>query len=1371
MSNNLTFKLILDGDNKGLVSATKQSQEVTTKVFETIRNEAQKVKVTELVQSIHEATKEISDLGDKSIVSASQLRNMSAQSQQAVNALKSELITAQAELARLSQTKASPTDLQNAISRVDELKSSIQLVEVAFGSYEAVATNAMVGVDKATSKTIVEVQKFTTVDLNSVISEAQNATRAIQSMGDGASVSSKDFERIGQLGADAINTLERELLLATNRVNELSQSSRTVSLDEFNQATAKVNSLEDALSLTKNSFTKYESVATDAMRGVGTEVNKTSSSVQKAGHDIYAALNIKPPTEINDAISDLSRKLDDFKKNSKLPAEEISRVSRITEQEIERLKNELRGVDSSVKNTNLGINTFSNGMGVAKFAVSALVGAMATLGVGLGIRELAQAADSYTNLSARINIATKDGGNFNQAMAGVHQVAIATNSSLEATGSLFTRLNTVGKEMGMTQQQALDLTKTVTQAIQVGGGSAQASEAAVQQFIQAMQGGTLRGEEFNSIMENGYGLAEALAKGLGVTTGELRKMAENGELSSERVIKAISSQAESVQATYNQFPLTIGQSLQKITTSWEILIGKMDQSNGASATVAQWLSMLADNISSLDIVLEDIGNGFVWVGDQLKKIDPATIEALKTALVSAYDALKSMASALGNGLEIAGDQINSILGAIFSFNSGVDSASDKTNGLTKLLQALNVVFGFVNDGFTGIKIAANLLAGVVYDVAAAFTYWKSKLLLGEAKVEALKEYEELSNKAKSYYKESSDGAMEFKSKGIEALTEISKTQKERDADAVVSSKAKLDQLLAHQNAEVDGKKVSEDEKIAAVTAYAEAAIKANNGVTDGTVQAELTAKGYMVTLDQAGKVVVTSMLEAKKATEENAKAHELAIERAKKAEQDYQAFLKTSAVEKISLNKQIEDAKKSGDLNALLSAQTSLAAIDAKEKELNQARKARVAEVDTGIQSSADKARKAAKDLGLDLDVSLNRISEGFKTNETNVVNLANGVDKLGVKGKQAGDLTYEAWLKWLETAKSQAEIDLAKAKLQEFGNQGKISTSQVEQGLIAIKLQAQKLPDDINPVTESFKRLGIETKENLKIAAQQAMMDFINVRDSGKATAEGVQKAYEKAAQAAALSGDAGAIAMANAAGAGRNLQIQVDETGKATVESMSKAENAVNSLGRAAERSGQGFREMGRNAREAAEEAKDSIQQWNDALEAKNQAQKEELNKSGTNKATGSSFGSYDRAGVIQELKKLGYTDDEARKHAGSIMSAALAKDKSMAQQTYGTGQANVFNKAYENLAKQGRTSSFGSQIVIQKLAELANGRGVGSISAPSISTPNLSNSSLSDSNQPTKTVNVNINSGNKTVKATVPVGQENDLLELLSQAKSSA
>ena len=224
-------------------------------------------------------------------------------------------------------------------------------------------------------------------------------------------------------------------------------------------------------------------------------------------------------------------------------------------------------------NLNLLAHTagFQQGINGAKFAVNALVAAMAAVGVGLSVQGLVQSADTYANLSARIAIATQEGGNFNQAMAGVHQIALATNSSLDATGELFTKINDTGKQMGLTQQQSLDLTKTINQAIQVGGGSAQASEAAITQLSQALQSGALRGDEFNSIMEQAPGLTKALAAGLSVTTGELRKMAENGELTSERVVKAIQSQSDEVQATYDKFPTTIGNALQRISTSWDIL--------------------------------------------------------------------------------------------------------------------------------------------------------------------------------------------------------------------------------------------------------------------------------------------------------------------------------------------------------------------------------------------------------------------------------------------------------------------------------------------------------------------------------------------------------------------------------------------------------------------------------------------------------------------------------------------------------------------------------------------------------------------------------------------------------------------------------
>ena len=893
---------------------------------------------------------------------------------------------------------------------------------------------------------------------------------------------------------------------------------------------------------------------------------------------------------------------------------------------------------------NLLANTtgLQQGMNGAKFAVNALVAAMAAAGVGLSVQGLAQAADSYTNLSARINIATKDGGNFNQAMAGVHQVALATNSNLTTTADLFTRLNAVGRDMGMTQQQALDLTKTVTQAIKIGGGTAEAADGAVTQFIQAMQGGVLRGEEFNSIMEGGYGLAEALAKGLGVTTGELRKMAEAGELSSERVVKAIGSQATSVQATYDQFPTTIGNALQRISTSWETLIGKMDQANGASATVAQWLVMLADNMQTLDFLLEDAGNGFVWVGDQLKKIDPATIEALKTALMSAYDALKSLGSTVGVTFEAAVGVINTVLSQLFSFGSGVDTAQDKTSGFTKTLQVINIALGVLNDGFAAIGIGTNLFVGALYSVASAWANLVSKFTWGDVKQEAIANMRAMKAEADKYYKEASDGALNFKSKAVEAIEDVDKTQKQIDLEAVASSKAKLDQLLADQKSEVVGKKRSEEEKLSAVQAYAEAAIAANGGVMNAKIQAELIEKGYMVTLDQLGKVTVTSLNEAKKATEEKAKATELAKEREKKAEEDYQNLVTANIPKRIALEQQIVDAKKTGDLTALLSAQTSLAAINAKEAELNEARKARSAEVASGIQGSTDKARKAATALGLDLDVSLNRISEGFKTNATNVNNLALGVENLGAKGKQAGEVTYEAWLKWLETAKSQAEIDFAKQKLNEFGEQGKLSASQVEQGLIAVKLQAQELPDAIDPVTEAFKRLGIETKENLKLAAEQAKMDYITIRESGQATAEGIQKAYEKAAQAAATSGDAGVIASTNAVGAGRNLEIQIDDTGRAFVASANSMEESMHRVNNATYGAQQSFRNLGAIARE---EALSSTEAWNNVLKA------QEGGNHATPKGSKTRL-AFNQDDVIAELIAMGYSEDNAKAVAKGIL-----------------------------------------------------------------------------------------------------------------------
>lgn len=999
---------------------------------------------------------------------------------------------------------------------------------------------------------------------------------------------------------------------------------------------------------------------------------------------------------------------------------------------------------------NLIANTdgFNKGIDGAKFAVNALVGAMAALGLGLGVRELAQVTDTYANLSARIKIATKDGGDFNAAMAGVHQVALATNSNLETTAGLFTRLNTVAKDMNMSQQQALDLTKTVTQAIQLGGGSAQASDAAVTQFIQAMQGGVLRGEEFNSIMENGYGLAEALARGLNVTTGELRKMAENGELGAERVLKALESQKGSINDLYNQMPLTIGNALQKISTSWQILIGEMDQANGASATVAKWLSVLADNMKLLQPILDDIGEGFGWVQEQLsKQYDDAAIQALKDALQSAYDTIKSILGTVGDVYESFSDILDTALSSVFSFTDAWRPAGEEVSGFTKLLQFINVVLGSLSDGFTTIGIGVNLFTGALYSVAAAWNQAKSMFTWGEVKENALKNMGEMQAKAQEYYQKAEDGVMSFESKTVQALSNMSKTDAERNADRIADNEKTLVDLKAQEEQHkadykaisderiklnqqlVDARKIGDQAAIDAALAgiakldqrekeyqaeskknidagliaareYAEAAIKANNGVMDGKMQLDLMDKGYIVTMDQAGKVAVAVGKSMQQAAEDTARKEE-AIKNAKaevkKIDEEYMEFLSQSAVRRAQLSKQIEDAKKSGDLNAVNSAQQAIKQIDADEAEFNVKRLDRINKLNLANSGASTESTKAysqaslaAKQFGVDLDVALNRVSRSFATSGGELGELQKKLQSAGVTGKQAGDAIYLAWQNWLEKAKSQAEIDLAKSKLSEFEKQGVFSTRQVELGMEAIQRATAKLPNDLDAVGAAFERLGIKTKEQLSLAAKSALADFNTIQASGQATADQLRQAYERTMQAAMASGDQATISAAKAKAASMGLEVSIDETGKATVKSYDEMDRAAAKHASTVSNSvTSAYREMGAVARE---EAKSSIEAWNDALTKKTEAETKERDTRNAN-AVFSGSAQYSKAYIFDKLKGIGYDEANASRYADQLFAKGMSLDSREAS-IYKTSNGDIgsvvmmhyLNQAHEN----GRTYS---------------------------------------------------------------------------------
>lgn len=1193
----------------------------------------------------------------------------------------------------------------------------------------------------------------------------------------------------------------------------LKQATTDASKEMGNIIPKGTSELADKLSQSLNA-------ATGIIKDAGDNAKSTAGNFTDFGNKAEKALD-----QLKGDLAQAKQNLEAFSKTKASPADiekaqvevdQLEKEVQQADQAFNGFQAEVNKANTSLENTDTAAQTAQKGIGALKTGYTALIGVMGGIGIGLGIRELAQAADSYTNLSARINIATSEGGNFTQAMAGVHQVSLMTNTSLDATAGLFTKVNDVGKQMGMTQQQSLDLVKTINMAIQTGGGDAAASEAAIVQLTQALQSGVLRGDEFNSIMEQAPGISKALAQSLGVTTGELRKMAENGELSAEKVIQALQQQSTAIEADYAKFPTTIGNALQRIATQWQILIGTMDQANGASATVAQWLVTLADNMDVIETILKDIGEGFIWVGDQLKKIDPATIEALKEALSTAYETVKSMASTLGTGIGNTVDQLDTLLGAIFNFESGVDTATDKTNGLTKTLQALNVVFGFIGDGFDAISIVANLLAGVFYDVGAAFIQLKSKVMWGDAKTQAIADMEAMAKKAQDYYDRASDGALDFKSKGIAAIEEISKTQDQKNQESLQSNNATFAELvqknteftqkskeLAGERAAIDAQlnqarkdgnqstidaiiqksnelegrekehaanRASLDkDMLASAQDYAEAAIKANGGVMDGVMQADLLTQGYIVTMDEAGKVSVQAGQSAEQAAESAAKKEEalkLAKENVKKADEEYLAYQKQAAAERALLEQQIEQAKKSGDLNALASAQASITAIDAKEAELAKNRDLRIAELNkanTGsgqvAETAYSRASAAAKLFGVDLDVSLNKVSKSFSSSGNELDGLKTKLGEAGYTGKQAGDVLYQAWEDWLSKAKSQAEIDAAKAQLLSFEKQGVFSAKQVQMGMEHLDQVNGKLPQNISEVEKAYKLLGITSRKEAGEAADAQMRAFNVLKQSGTASVEELRQALINMADKVYASGDAVKIAAYEAKLAYHGLSKEVSETGQVSVKANNAVEESLHRVRNATGSAGDGFDDLGRRGVQAG---RDTAEAWEEARKATEAAMasagKMKASKTGTTAKHGLSVEE-----IEQRLKDIGYEGD-AKQKAKQLFQDA----EPVAGGYYKSASNEWVKKKYGTTAYDNQKALGNAMYVMEQIEKLEqyvgkSGRSAGlNDYAPSIP----SSPSVRDIDSSPKTT-IRIEAGNgQYVDAQVNADQVNPLTQILKQ-----
>lgn len=244
-----------------------------------------------------------------------------------------------------------------------------------------------------------------------------------------------------------------------------------------------------------------------------------------------------------------------------------------------------------------GMDAIGSAADSVRGALQQLAGAFAGV---VSVRAFVQAADAVTQLQNQLRLATGSAQAASAAYYQLFEIAQRSRVSFTELGGTFASIARASESLGLSQQQLLRLTETIGNAITVGGQSAQASQAALTQLSQALASGVLRGEELNSILEQAPRLARALADGLGVSTGALRKMGEEGELTAERVIGALQSQASVLSNEVTSSVVTVGQAFTQLQNSATALVGEIDRVSGSSVTlagVAQAASESLDNIA------------------------------------------------------------------------------------------------------------------------------------------------------------------------------------------------------------------------------------------------------------------------------------------------------------------------------------------------------------------------------------------------------------------------------------------------------------------------------------------------------------------------------------------------------------------------------------------------------------------------------------------------------------------------------------------------------------------------------------------------------------------------------------------------------
>ncbi|XZU10717.1 tape measure protein [Acinetobacter baumannii] len=493
--------------------------------------------------------------------------------------------------------------------------------------------------------------------------------------------------------------------------------------------------------------------ATRTSKELGNQINITNNIVQKFN------------TTVNNSSSVVSK---------------TSEVTKQATQQVQKYGQEIKTTTQELDKQEKSARSYST-------AIKSLAGYMAGL---VTINAAINNMDTYTGLQNRLKLVTNNQAELNKATEDTFQIAQKTYSAWDSVLQVYQRFSDNAKTLNLTMDDTARLTETVSKAVAISGASAEAADAALVQFGQALASGTLRGEELNSVMEQTPALAKAIAQGMGITVGELRSVAAEGKITSKEIVKALKNAQDDVDALFAKTDITIGQSLTLLNNEIIKFVGEAGKGSGAAQVLAGSVQTLASNLNLIADGALVVGIGYITRAILMKST--AVKEGMTSTLASrqasvlnaqaeyaeATAALNAAKAHLAN-VRATSAETQAKFGATAAATryaqaqAAVTAATNAQTAAQTRLSAASSLVGSIGSralGLIGAPIGAITLG--VSALAATYTYFKGK---AEEANRTLAEQAEVANRTAEELKGLKG---EAKTKAINDLTTAFKAQNE-----------------------------------------------------------------------------------------------------------------------------------------------------------------------------------------------------------------------------------------------------------------------------------------------------------------------------------------------------------------------------------------------------------------------------------------------------------------------------------------------------------------------------------------------------------------------------------------------------------------